>query len=391
MTEKSMAKFDSTNLIGAGIGAVGNIVGTISNNKNIKRQIAAQREENEKNRAWNQAQAERANQWSIDQWNRENAYNTPYEQMARMRSAGLNPDMMYQNGSSANVASSSPSVTPTAPSDPINTSNLANLQTVGDVMNNTLASTLAASQIKKTEAEANKTGAETNNVIIEGQILSADALVRAAQNEQSLLIGQSQIYVNHSVASLNHAEQEHISAKITNLAASTEEMYQRAKVAQATIKNVNANTAATRFSMMMKAKEFRLEVQKVQQSIKESNSRIRLNDEQVSDWLATRAARVLGLNSQSALNASNVATNYTKRENIRAQTGMYEQLDKLVGIQADQAAFNLDSDETFKDIERSVAIGESVTRSIGNIVDSASSFVSGGKMNPAKLKPVKGF
>ena len=66
-----------SNWIGAAIGAAaslaGNIIGKNNQNSNIDKQIAAQREENEKNRAWNEAQAEKANQWSIDQWNRENA------------------------------------------------------------------------------------------------------------------------------------------------------------------------------------------------------------------------------------------------------------------------------------------------------------------------------
>ena len=43
---------------------------------------------------------------NLEQWNRENAYNTPSEQMQRLKAAGLNPNLAYDNLS--NTAASSP-------------------------------------------------------------------------------------------------------------------------------------------------------------------------------------------------------------------------------------------------------------------------------------------
>lgn len=38
------------------------------------------------------------NKWNLEQWNRNNAYNSPAAQMQRFKAAGLNPDLIYQQG-----------------------------------------------------------------------------------------------------------------------------------------------------------------------------------------------------------------------------------------------------------------------------------------------------
>lgn len=57
----------------------------------------------------NYALMQQANQNELDAWNRQNAYNSPSEQMKRLQAAGLNPNLMYQLGNSGN-ASSAPGV-----------------------------------------------------------------------------------------------------------------------------------------------------------------------------------------------------------------------------------------------------------------------------------------
>lgn len=44
---------------------------------------------------------ERTNRMNRENWQKENAYNTPAAQMARLRAAGLSPNLMYQNGAPA--------------------------------------------------------------------------------------------------------------------------------------------------------------------------------------------------------------------------------------------------------------------------------------------------
>jgi hypothetical protein len=56
------------------------------------------------------------------------------------------------------------------------------------------------------------------------------------------------------------------------------------------------------------------------------------------------------------LKAAGVKTQYVTRNEMRARTGMYQRLDRLVGIQGDQAAFNFESDKTFKNLEQGVSV-----------------------------------
>jgi hypothetical protein len=282
--------------ISAGASLLGNVVGNAQASGNIDKQIAAQREENEKARAFNKAMAEQANQWSIEQWNRENAYNSPAAIRQRLSEGGVNADLFYGQGAQ-NLASSSPSVTPVSAAVPTDVSALGQKPTVGDITNNVVNQALAAAQIRKLGADTGKSRQETENLKVEGQILSADALTRAALNEQALEIGRSTIYVNHSIGKLNHKEAELASARITEVSANANLLYEKANEVKANIKNINANTAATRFGMMMRSKEFRQRVAEFQEQVRVNNSTIRLSYEQASTYLATRATGSLTVHS----------------------------------------------------------------------------------------------
>lgn len=100
-------------IIGAGVGAVGNVVSSLITN------------------ASNRQLAEEARRWSLEQWNRENAYNLPVNQVRRLKDAGLNPALMYANGTSSLQAATSPEVTTSknaAPQvDPLLAAQVANI------------------------------------------------------------------------------------------------------------------------------------------------------------------------------------------------------------------------------------------------------------------------
>lgn len=86
-------------MVSGGAGVLGSILNSVNSNKNTKRWIKSQAEENEK-----------AYQRNIEQWNRENDYNSPAKAMQRLRDAGLNPNLAY---GSPNVSSPSPQASPT--------------------------------------------------------------------------------------------------------------------------------------------------------------------------------------------------------------------------------------------------------------------------------------
>lgn len=135
-------------------------IGSLFGNKNIDKQIKAQQEENQKNREYNLMLAQMQNDWSQDQWERENEYNTPQNQRKRLEAAGLNADLMYGNGGVQNIAASSPSMTSGAPSSPTDMSALGQKKTIGDMIRDSQATRLAEAQIKQVEAQTRKTSAE---------------------------------------------------------------------------------------------------------------------------------------------------------------------------------------------------------------------------------------
>lgn len=54
-----------------------------------------------KQQEWNRQQAEWQNQVNVQNWQMQNEYNTPSNQMKRLQEAGLNPNLMYGNGSAS--------------------------------------------------------------------------------------------------------------------------------------------------------------------------------------------------------------------------------------------------------------------------------------------------
>lgn len=79
------------------IGATTNSIGQGLNAWSTARQ-------NRKSREWSEEMYERQKQDNIDFWNRSNEYNTPAKQMERYKQAGLNPALMYGQGSAGNAS-----------------------------------------------------------------------------------------------------------------------------------------------------------------------------------------------------------------------------------------------------------------------------------------------
>ena len=135
----------------------------------------------------------------------------------------------------------------------------------------------AEANINSINAGASKTKQETKNVVAEGKILSADARTRAAQNEQSLQIGRSQVYLNHAIADKTHEEKELIGKQINLATAAYDELQEKIENLRVTRGSMLIQQFQARFDMYMRSQEFNLMCRKLAQDIKESDSRIKLN------------------------------------------------------------------------------------------------------------------
>lgn len=146
-------------LLAGGLAAAG----ALSANSNTNKAIKSQKTENDKNRQYNLELAKKQNQWSIDQWNRENAYNSYSNQIAMAKQAGLNPDLLYGQGAAGIGTAGSADMTSGASSDPVDVqSAMMNKMTLGDALNNAQALKQADAQTKLINAQTRKVDAETN-------------------------------------------------------------------------------------------------------------------------------------------------------------------------------------------------------------------------------------
>lgn len=89
-------------LANAIVGVGSSIIGAGASIHGSNKDLQAVRETN----AANLELAKYQNDWNLQQWNRENEYNSPLEQMKRLEAAGLNPNLVYGNGATTLSASS---------------------------------------------------------------------------------------------------------------------------------------------------------------------------------------------------------------------------------------------------------------------------------------------
>lgn len=124
----------------AGVGSVVNAVGNgIASYNNLK----SVRETNEANFRLAQWQ----NEQNVKMWNMNNEYNSPSSQMQRLSQAGLNPNLVYGNGSVGNSSSA-----PTAASAPTMQAYQMPQNVLGD-LSSMMDNFLKLAQVKKTEQE----------------------------------------------------------------------------------------------------------------------------------------------------------------------------------------------------------------------------------------------
>lgn len=223
----------------AGAAALGSgIAGAVSGNKNSKRAIKAQQEENEKTRQFNLNLANQANQWSIEQWNRENQYNAPANQRKLLAQGGLNPDLYYGANGVGLGAASSPSVTPSAPAESADMSNLANLRTVGDVVQTGMSqyyqNRLAEASLEKTEAETQKTKAEAEGTSIQNEWI--DKL-----NQNTINLGNSEVVNMEYANRLSDAQKTAVNASLEKIHAEVDNLRAASVQALETVKNMKFN------------------------------------------------------------------------------------------------------------------------------------------------------
>lgn len=103
-------------VVGGIISGIGSLLGGIGssamNNKAVQDTNKANMEIAKYQAQWQQQENEKAYQRSLNMWNLQNEYNSPAQQMARIRAAGLNSNLVYGNGVTGNSSGSTPQYEP---------------------------------------------------------------------------------------------------------------------------------------------------------------------------------------------------------------------------------------------------------------------------------------
>ena len=280
-------------LIGAATSLFAGIRASKQKQKIVAQQIQAQKEENEANRRYNLMLAEKQNRWNLEQWQRNNDYNTPSAVMSRLREAGVNPHMYYSKGNAmGGVSTASPEMTAGAPSSPIDTSGILQQRTFGDAVQKAMEQSLLAASVRKTNAETGLFNQKRETEEYNTDIFKSDAAFRNALNGSHLRLSDMEIELKGSQKNLTDGQIGMLRYEAALLQKQIDKIDQENKLMEEQI----ANLSEERRSIILKRV---LDSELVEAQCKELAARTNLSYEQARDLAETRAARILNLNISS--------------------------------------------------------------------------------------------
>lgn len=210
----------------------------VSNNRNTKRANQA-----------NLDLAKQQNEWNVQQTDKANAYNSPNAQLQRIKDAGLNPNIFYDNGSNAVSSSIAPQSADMARQLSPRIDN-PDMSAVTDVAQKIVDK-------KKLQIESKK--ADIQQQSVDNEIVKTNANL-------NFLDAQIQLMAKQGLVA--EATVDNLIAQNKAIAASTEQTYHN-------IQLLDAETAGKLIDNMWKDKQYST-------SIAEAESRMQLNSSQIS-------------------------------------------------------------------------------------------------------------
>lgn len=312
-------------IVSTGANLIGSFVNAHTQNRNIDKAIAAQKEENE-----------RAYQRNIEQWNRENAYNSPSEVIKRLQAAGLNPNLAY----------GTPNVSAPSPSAPVSDmSSIANKRSpVGAALEesvnarymNALISNMNA-DTKDKEASAQKTGAESEYQLTYNKY--AEQIITGSISEQ-----KSRIELNASQTDLNDMRSHESYANISNILATTNKIKTEIDALEVQIEGMKEDNAIKRIEKEMRSGVLSAQISHLYAQAKLANATSAKTQEEFNQLCASSVYNLVikkemadneflkGLTFKNEANLLSVQTDMTKYDLSRKRSNEFiDDLNKIVG------------------------------------------------------------
>lgn len=189
--------------IGAGASLLSSGLGGLFSQKSTKSANATNLQINRENNEANLRLAQMQNEWNLAQWNRENAYNSPYQQVQRLRAAGINPaiSQMDVGNTSANLQSANLANQQAAQVQPTESSFWQGLA-------NGVPAAATAAQSALLGKQGQLMDAQIQNIKTDSLIKSIDAYVKDHKKDYDVDISKALLgQINQSTA-LGKAQEE---------------------------------------------------------------------------------------------------------------------------------------------------------------------------------------
>lgn len=280
-------------LIGGATSLFAGIRSSKQQQKIIAKQIEEQRKENEAQRRYNLMLAEKQNKWNIEQWQRNNDYNTPSAVMSRLRSAGINPHMYYSKGNAmGGVSTSSPEMTSGSPAEAVDTSGMLGQTTYGQSIQMAMDKAVQVASIRKLNADTRLTEQKADTEEYNTDIFESDAAFRNALNSSTLRLSDMEIDLKGSQKNLTDGQIGMLRYEAAMLQKQMDKIDRENELMSEQI----ANLTEERRSIILKRV---LDSELVEAQCKELAARTHLSYEEARDLAATRAARLLNLNAST--------------------------------------------------------------------------------------------
>lgn len=158
------------------IGLIGGTVSTLAGRIQNKKNVQAQKEQNQRDQDQMWAMYDKQRQDALADWNRTNSYNDPLQQMIRLKQAGLSPHLVYGKGAETTAAMirGSSSNAQSKPAPKIDNGYLAG---ASDQVQSGLMQGLQTKQIQ----------AQTDNLYESNKLMQKEGILKDAQTAKILV------------------------------------------------------------------------------------------------------------------------------------------------------------------------------------------------------------
>lgn len=185
--------------------------------------------------ASNRNAADRSNQYNLEYMREAQKYNSAAAQVARLRAAGLNPNLAYGQIQSGNVSQ------PSAPNvQPVDYSKFA--PSIGELAQTEATYKALQANVEKTKAETDAIRTGIGKTETETEILRSDASFRDALNQKELELRNMNVNLGASTLQLNDQQIKVLRSTVTKIDNEAANIAAQRDQIRATIQNIDADT-----------------------------------------------------------------------------------------------------------------------------------------------------